>query len=678
MTFTEKSGSARTALHPSPAAPVPQLEAGIRSSILFQIPESPHEDLETPHLTKTPWELERHKKQSLWRRSKVAYQFPTFYFKNLPKEVYDCLVTQLEQIYLRDERACPSCHLRDLYNLSLVSRAWDKAVGPQMYRNIFLIADEEHKRLPKLKIKGTGRLKLLRRTLRERPSLAQYVRELHLSDFQTMYQNATIEREEIVNAVASLVMACPKLERVVGFHVPYTHSFDRLSHALSMRPKLQEKLLLLSNQVDDDDDYEEIEQAGCYLAACDPIERFLDLNSKHSSLSTLVLHQESCQPLSLLNFRAITITLRQLPALRNLSISGLAPTSFTNLTLSALPPGLQLLRLENLHGIDDTGLQRFLASDQATSIERLALIDLEVTSLETISKVLSPRLASLKYLTFVQQKAPGTSSRILTVSFRSQFLRYLHWEIRSDAGPFPAFPSVSALDSFGKSAFAFNIPEPICCLATSVLAGSIKDGSLPSLRRIRVPHDPQGVIQALCRPLATALLPSDTAIIAMSRPAPRSNGRSSLSEAQAPYSSRLSTRSFATLQSARADSAIACSESTESVPSIFTPARSRLAAHSRILNARKKAMVTVRVFDSNGDLTINRTVGGFIGSIDSKITYNLTPDRSCTGEQSGWIISVEDLTGESDAALHARVRGGCGHLIGGRVGRNVVMVDDLF
>jgi hypothetical protein len=687
--MTVKQNPTRNAPYSSPAANTPPLKAGIRSSVAIRIPESPYSELDIPHLTKTPWELERRMKRSSWRRPKVAHHFAAFYFQNLPKEVYDCIVTQLGLIYLSDERACPSCHMRDLHNLSLVSRAWDKATIPQMYRNIVIVANEEHKKLPKLKIKGIGRLKLLRRTLRERPSLAQCVRELHLSDFQTMYQDAAIEREEIVNAVASLVIACPNLERIVGFHVPYTHAFDRFSHALSTRPNLQERVWLLSDQEDEDDDYEEIEQAGCYLAACDPIERFLELNSHHLPLSRLVLHQELCQRPSLLNFRAVTVTLRQLPSLRHLSISGLAATSFTNLTLCALPPRLQSLRLENLRGIDDIGLQRFLTSKHTTSIERLALVDLELASLETISKVLSPHLASLKYFSFVQQKAPNHSPRTSAPIFCAPLLHCLHWEIRSDADPLSALAFVSPLDSSGPPSFPFTSSKSICCLATSSLADSIMSGGLPSLRRIRIPHDPQGVIQAICRPLATALLPSDTSLFAMPKPVLISAGPEALFEAQAPYSSGFSNQSFATLQSARADSAIVCSDSNTYVPPIFTPARSRLLAHSRILNARKKAMMAVRVFDPNGDLKMDKVVGGFIGSIESKITYDLTPDRSCTlrytedrpCERSEWITNIEDLIGEREGqipVLHERFRGGCGHLISGRVGRDVVAVREMF
>jgi hypothetical protein len=177
------------------------------------------------------------------------------------------------------------------------------------------------------------------------------VREIHLPDLQSLYAFATIEREEIVNLAASLVMACPNLERLVGFHITYTHSFDRLSYALSTRPNLKERLWVIADAYVEEDDYEEDAMQGYYHAACDPTEKFLELNSNQQTLSTLVLHQESARPAIGLTYRAVIGTIRQLPLLRHLSLSGLSSSSFSNLALTALPPDLQSLRLENLPGI---------------------------------------------------------------------------------------------------------------------------------------------------------------------------------------------------------------------------------------------------------------------------------------------------------------------------------------
>ena len=228
----------------------------------------------------------------------------------------------------------------------------------QRYSKVRVLGDDSSCRLPKVRVPGTSRLKLLRRTLRERRALANMVREVHVPDFQALYLAASIERDEIVNLVASLVMACPNLERLVGFHIPFTHSFNRLSHALSTRTALKERVWVLANALVEEDENEIDSSEDYYHAACDPMERFLELNSNHGNLSTLVINQESAQPAIDLTYRAIVGTIRKLPALRHLSLSGLSASSFSNLALNSLPSNLQSLRLENLPGINDKGHRR--------------------------------------------------------------------------------------------------------------------------------------------------------------------------------------------------------------------------------------------------------------------------------------------------------------------------------
>ncbi|PSN66820.1 hypothetical protein BS50DRAFT_493135, partial [Corynespora cassiicola Philippines] len=602
-------------------------------------------------------------------------------FKNLPREVYDCIVEQLEQLHFAQQNeACSSCYLKDLYNLALTSRAWDQAATAQMYRKVFLLCNDEHSRMPKLRIPGTSRLKLLRRSLRERPALARYVRELHVSDFQSMYQTASIEREDIVNLVASLVMACPNLERLVGFHIPYTHSHDRLSYALSTRPKLKERVWLLAEKSDMDPDEDEDEPTSAYYhAACDPMERFLELNADHAGLSTLVLHQESSRPSIPMSFRAIIGTLRQFPMLCHLSLSGLPATSFTNLALNALPPNLLSLRLENLPGINDKGLQRFFQSPTATTIQKLTLINLEVSSLVTLAAILSPSLPALSHFTISQHKAPILSSGQSIDPFASSTLTYIHWEFRSQAGPPPTLLSTKE-----PPTFPFTSPEPISSLATHMLATSIKASLLTSLTRIRAPHDPKGVLQSLCRPLASALLPSDYALLT-SPPRPASVATLRSQDIDALIDADMLPRADSAMGGSLAsDSASATAEGGEQQqysPALMpllqslTPTRSRLAAQARIQAARRDPAFRIRVFDPRDVLRVERRVGGFVGEVGSRVTYEVRPDRarvggavaSCEGQWEGgeWVLGIGDVVGEWEVV--GRRGRACGHF-GGRAG----------
>jgi hypothetical protein len=498
-----------------------------------------------------------------------------------------------------------------------------------------------------------------------------------MSDVQTLYQNATIEQEEIVSLVASVVMTCPSLERLVGFNTSFTLSFDRLAHALSTRRNLKERVWRLHEFNTDSSDDEDDDFGTYYLAARDPTERFLELNSNHPTLSTLVLqdHPENAPTLS---FRAIIGALRGFSTLRNLSLTGLPSGSFTNMTLNALPSNLRSLRLEDLPGIDDKGLQRFTASQIMASIESLLLVNLEISSLVVISEILSDRSTKLKKFAFAQYRAPRLYPRNTLPQFASKTLQYLHWEIRSDVGPLPKVPLSPSNEFEEESSFPFKSPEPITCLASSLLATNIKDGAFPSLRRVRVPHDPQGLIQALCRPLATALLPYDI-ITGANRVLPSNDTRiSTFSKAN----------DFVKQESSpRADSAFESPTSANrSSSTVLTPARSRLAAQARILAARKSALMTVRVHDPNGDVKINKVIGGYLGQLGSHITYDLQADRGRTfnvvvEEQNEWITNVADLIGApiaENAQLREKVRVNCEHRKGGKVWRQAVMAEELF
>ncbi|KAF2473485.1 uncharacterized protein BDR25DRAFT_341529 [Lindgomyces ingoldianus] len=682
---------------------------------------------EIPRLTKTPWELERNKKNPVWRRSRPEYLFPAHVFKKLPREVYDCILEQLECLHFGQNQACSSCYLKDLYNLSLTSRAWDRAATLQLYRKVWVLTNEDHPKMPKLKIKGTSRLKLLRRTLRERQALARCVRELHMPDIQTLYQNAGIEKEEIVNLVASVVMACPNLERLDGFHAPFTHTFDRLSHALSTRESLKERMWILSeDDIESDSDEEDDPSNIYYHAALDPTERFLDLNSNHPNLTTLVLHQQSCASTPL-TFRAVIGAFRQFPLLRCLSISNLPASSFTSMTLNALPLNLQSLRLENLPGINDKGLQRFATSNIPTTIENLTLIDLEISNLVTLSNFLSPHLTAIKRFTFSQQKAPNLPQDAPIPFLQSPTLNYLHWEIKSQAGP----PS-TLLSPFAPQAptvrFPFPDSEPLCCLATNLLAMSIKTGLFPELKKVRIPHDPQGLVQALCKPRATALLPSDTALLTspprnsiISTPNQNENQShtqnggwnwNKIAAAVDPLasyhaSSRPSSISKHPSQppaphssSPRIDSPFPSPRFSKPHPNLdfpittaASPAQSRLAAQARILASRKVPFMVFRVTDPKGAVRINKTVYGFLGTLDSGIVYEIKPDRNrarsfgvkddsgwgAEGDGNGkigseWITSIDDVIGDREGFSGGSL--GCRHF--GRGGRKVVGVGEMF
>lgn len=126
--------SAKDRIVSLPAAGLPSAESTIRNKSTTGrfSKDTAYDTWEIPHLTKTPWELERNRGNSIRTRPTASNGFSARYFETLPREVYDCILAQLERVHLSHNKACPSCYLRDLFNLSLTSRNWDKVASAQM------------------------------------------------------------------------------------------------------------------------------------------------------------------------------------------------------------------------------------------------------------------------------------------------------------------------------------------------------------------------------------------------------------------------------------------------------------------------------------------------------------------------------------------------------------------
>ena len=158
-------------------------------------------------------------------------------------------------------------------------------------------------------------------------------------------------------------------------------------------------------------------------------------------------------------------------------ISNFSKEDFHNGTLLSLKP-LRSLRLENLPGITDQGLNQLADSPAASYFSSLSLINLELTSLQTIQNLLS-NLARLRRFRFVQNTSPTLTSHTPNKKHNilsSPTLEYLHWDTL--------------------------LPGP----ATSALAASIAANSLPNLRSLKAPSDPKGELQALCLPIQRSAL----------------------------------------------------------------------------------------------------------------------------------------------------------------------------
>lgn len=416
------------------------------------------------------------------------------------------------------------------------------------------------------------RLKLLRRTLRERRVLAQYVREIKAPCLQP---ELLAKKREIVDLVASIVMACPNLERLVGFYYIYDHDFDRLTHALSTRRGLREHAWIVGQN--DAVTQRSHQQLPPGLMDVEQVDSFLNYHKAWLSLTTLLIHSHNQ---GVLEQDVFIDVFDRLPSLQHLYISGFDIDDFNDTILQTLP-ALQSLRLQALCGITDQGLWQFASAPAAHGIRCLSLIDLGLVSLLVVSKLLA-HMTELKRFTLVQESSPELP--VGTLVFQPVIaspLEYMHWDIRT--------------------------PGP----ANASLANSIRAAGFPNLRTLRAPSDHDGDLQAVCRPRAQIMLPSDKYSTA-----PR--------KAIIDDPGKLTRTLFA----------------------------ARKLAQERLEEARKTVQFKV-VIDEGGVVMQTYVFNGFVGTIGSKITYSLKPDVSGSDDA---VIGIVD---ETDNSKEASVKDGC-------------------
>lgn len=371
-------------------------------------------------------------------------------------------------------------------------------------------------------MKRGSRLKLLRRTLRERKLLANLVLELRVPELDVLPAvvngKLNVQLEDYRNLIASVVMACPNLERLTGFNMSFHHEFDRLTYALSTRKRLKEHQWILGEPVDSASTTSSGEMTRTALTASPPkISRtagkmldpqqafeFIQYHSCWSNLETLMLHSLNLS--GVLEHGVFLRIFNRLPALRHLCVSSFGADAFTDRTLQFLPP-LESLRLENLRGVTEGGITQYVSRPEAHSIRSLTLIEQNIGSLLVISKIFAS-LRILEKFNFVQSTQLPTipcEAMVFQPILASSSLRKLHWDV---TGPDSAAGLGRLMDSL-----PFVMPHKSHDSPNFHLAQSILHSGFPNLIELRAPSDiePAGILQSVCRPVphGQALLPSD-------------------------------------------------------------------------------------------------------------------------------------------------------------------------
>lgn len=433
------------------------------------------------------------------------------------------------------------------------------------YEKIHIVGSDAPLQLKKYKMKSGVRLKLLRRTLRERRVLAQHVIEFKPP---RLHPDTELQGKDIIDQVASIVMCCPNLERMLGFYPIYHHEFDRLTYALSTRRKLKEHVWILGEN--SAITQRSLKQLPPGLMDYQQIDSFLHYNHSWDALTTLVLHSHQS---GILERDVFSTVLHQLPSLQHLSISNFDMDDFDDIILQDLPP-LQSLRLQDLEGVTYRGLSDYARLPSAQTLRSLSLVHLDIAYLSSITNLLL-YLHSLKRFTLVQESSPITEPGELVFQpiVASRTLSFLHWDILR--------------------------PGP----ANENLASSIRAAGFPALRTIRAPSDHDGLLQSLCRPRATIVLPSDK------------------------YSKAYRTAATAT------------TTSPSRTPLSLNLFEARKAAQQRIDDAKKRVAFRVTV-EEEGEVIEYYDFEDFIGTIGSKISYTLEPDVAGSDDS---LIDVSDL-----------------------------------
>jgi hypothetical protein len=548
-------------------------------------------------------------------------------FRKLPKELLIVIVDQLKTLHLEGgvgSGTCPTCMMRDLCNLSLTSRKWAAAARPKLYEIIHLVGQDSMAHIKKkFKMKAGSRLKLLRRTLRGNTMLAKHVRDLKVPDLDPSASRK--EQENYLDVVASIVMSCPNLERLLGLYPSYNHEFSRLAHALSTRTRLVEQVWnIAASPYQRQYHLSDENSPSLYTLVKGPLNseeaaNFLSTHDSWSNLTTMVFH---CSPGGVLDPPLLLRTLRKLPSLQDLAISAI-PKVPSNL-LSTLPP-LKSLYLAQLPNLSLNDLSTFATCSSAGSLTSLSLIDINLSSLPALARLLS-NMTSLKRFTIKQDLPPtlpiGTSI-FLHPYLASNSLKYLSWDI--------LVPNEE--DHLGD--------------ATRILAKAIRANGFPALRTLKAPCDYDGLLQSLCRPAER---------ITSSYESGAWKGSSPGTLMELIDERRKDSGVDVSADSGYGSSTMSGYEYTRSLRS------ARLAAQQRIEAARSKPKIQVTAEDwsdwQTGNIvtTARYELGAYIGMVGSKIHYSLDPDVEGSDELG---VGVEDLLESGETKGEGNRRGLC-------------------
>ncbi|KAI6785614.1 uncharacterized protein J7T54_005948 [Emericellopsis cladophorae] len=569
-------------------------------------------------------------------RRRRTNPLPNELFEALPGEVLQLILDNLKDAHLggsktNGEVSCATCWQRDLCSVALSSKRWCIYARAALYGDIQLVGSDSASHKKRFKNIQGARLLLLRRTLRSEPDLAAHVRSLKVPRLDTTAKGTTSKTlEQYDDLTATLVMACPNLERLHGHRTPYDHSHKKIFHALSTRAKLKQMDWVIEPSALQKQKGSQTRLANGLVmpGELSPVQEgaFLDHHRRWSELTSLSIH---CLPgATITPDSLLTRALSMLPNLQQLHLCNLPPNAFNDATLLALPP-LRTLSLTHITGISSSGLSSFATRPMSQSLQALHLRHTPLTSLATLTRILSnlSRLTSFSLAQAFPPLMPEVDSFTLCLMpyLASASLNKIHWDITSH--------------------------RDCANAADDILARSIAAGGFPALRSLRAPNDPDAVFQQLCRPVERVDLPSDRFCAS-----DMTTDRPPLPKSPSFESSPISPLQYLSF-SPRTPSSPTTS-GLEPIPLSCTNLRlARLAAQTRLEKARAHPKFGVVVTDEEGATVDTFQLGAYMGTVGSPIIYNLLPDAGSSDEKGG-AVDMRDLMGDAGEVLSGG-REGC-------------------
>ncbi|CAK3816338.1 Hypothetical predicted protein [Lecanosticta acicola] len=408
----------------------------------------------------TPWELERERPGSRWARiADRTRNSPPRAFVQLPREIYQCIVEHVQDVHTASDGVDVKGLQDDLRSLCLVDKKWHRIARDYLYQELWLPSNKAPKKRFFSRKRKPSRLRLLLDVFSKTPDLASAVRRMHIgtelaSQLRRDMLSKTPRKGSALAILKELVLQSPSLEHLTGCALPAVPSTIPLLDALASRTQLRSHAWNLSSR------------DSILLSVGD----FVYCHDAWTNLDTLVVATDPGVDLGQVSISAV---LSRLPSLKHLMLSGLHSSDFNDRALMSLP-ALRSLRLEDMGGLTDQGIEQLAFSRLAISLRRLTLAGLGLVSLQTLQTLLA-HLTRLKRFRFIQETSPGSQSSVGPTTgpqtLHSQSLEYLHWDCL--------------------------VPGA----AVSQLADAIENGRFPHLKKAKVPCDHEGAIQGLCRPI---------------------------------------------------------------------------------------------------------------------------------------------------------------------------------